>query len=72
MLLEIEGGMWSGGRHFRGAGASADMTKYNRAAAMGIRTLRCTPQMLEGDEIFDDLAEAMTYLVVGDGMKEIE
>lgn len=46
VALEVEGGVWSGGRHTRGAGFLADMEKYNRLATMGWRLLRCTPDEL--------------------------
>jgi hypothetical protein len=43
VALEIEGGVWSGGRHTRGAGFLGDMEKYNQAAVMGWRVVRCVP-----------------------------
>ena len=44
LLIEIEGGAWSGGRHTRGAGFVGDMLKYNAAAILGYRVLRYQPQ----------------------------
>jgi len=41
--LEVEGGIWTGGRHTRGAGFAGDMEKYNAAAAMGITIVRVVP-----------------------------
>lgn len=46
LALEVEGGIWTGGRHTRGAGFLADMEKYNRLAVLGWRLLRCTPEQL--------------------------
>lgn len=46
VALEVEGGVWTGGRHTRGAGFLKDMAKYNRAAILGWRVLRTTPDML--------------------------
>lgn len=43
VALEIEGGIWTRGRHVRGAGFLKDMEKYNEAALRGWRLLRVTP-----------------------------
>ncbi|WP_235204136.1 endonuclease domain-containing protein [Bordetella bronchiseptica] len=42
VAVEIEGGVWTGGRHTRGAGFVADTEKYNAAAIAGWRVLRFT------------------------------
>lgn len=47
IAAEVEGGVYSGGRHTRGAGFTADCEKYNAAAALGWRVLRFTPAMIE-------------------------
>jgi very-short-patch-repair endonuclease len=44
LLIEIDGGAWSGGRHTRGAGFIGDMEKLNAAACLGYRVLRFMPQ----------------------------
>ena len=46
IALEVEGGVWSGGRHTRGAGFLKDIEKYNEAACLGWRVVRCTPKEL--------------------------
>ena len=46
IALEVEGGVWSGGRHTRGAGFIGDMAKYNHASVLGWRVLRVQPQDL--------------------------
>ena len=46
VALEVEGGVWIGGGHNRGAGFVKDMEKYNEAAAMGWRVLRVQPKDL--------------------------
>lgn len=46
ILAEIEGGVWTGGRHTRGSGFTADCEKYNIAAALGYRVFRFT-----GDQV---------------------
>ena len=42
VLVEIEGGVWSGGRHTRGAGFTKDCEKYCEAAMRGYTVLRFT------------------------------
>ena len=46
VAVEIDGGVWTGGRHSRGAGQIKDMEKLNAAAIYGWRVLRFTPQQL--------------------------
>lgn len=46
IALEVEGGVFTGGRHTRGAGFVKDVEKYNHAAALGWRVVRCTPSTL--------------------------
>ena len=50
LIVEIEGGAWTQGRHTRGAGFIADMEKYNEAAIMGYRLLRFTPAQVKSGE----------------------
>lgn len=45
--LEVEGGVWTGGRHTSGAGFMKDMEKYNEATRMGIYIIRCVPSSLK-------------------------
>lgn len=40
LAVEIEGGIWNGGRHTRGAGFVADMEKYNALTMAGWKLLR--------------------------------
>ena len=52
LAIEIEGGIWTSGRHIRAVGFLKDMEKYNLAAANGWRLLRFSPQnMLLGTNI---------------------
>lgn len=46
VALEVEGGIWTGGRHTRGSGFTKDMEKYNEAAARGWRVIRVAPERL--------------------------
>lgn len=59
--LEVDGGVWTRGRHTRGSGWVKDSEKLNTAAIMGWRMLRCTPQQLPGmvTTVAEALAEAL-------------
>lgn len=49
LLIEVEGGIWSNGRHTRGKGYLGDMEKYNAATMMGFQVLRfSTEQVTSG------------------------
>lgn len=50
LALEVEGGIWTGGRHTRGAGYAKDLEKYNEAAMRGWRVLRVTPTQVQNGE----------------------
>lgn len=45
VAVEIDGGVWSGGRHTTGRGFEGDLEKINSAQALGWIVLRVTPQM---------------------------
>ncbi|EXR39506.1 DUF559 domain-containing protein [Acinetobacter sp. 1294243] len=47
ILIEVEGGIWSGGRHTRGKGYLGDMEKYNEAAMMGFTVLRFSTEQVK-------------------------
>ena len=47
LLVEVEGGIWSGGRHTRGKGYQADMEKYNAAVGLGYRVLRFSTEQVK-------------------------
>lgn len=51
--LEVEGGVWTGGRHTRGKGFAGDMEKYNAAAGIGITIVRVVPRDLLKIETFN-------------------
>lgn len=44
VLLEVEGGIWTGGRHTRGQGFVKDCEKYNSCALAGFLVLRVTKE----------------------------
>ncbi len=43
IALEVEGGVWTAGRHTRPQGFLGDIEKYNTATLMGWRVFRTTP-----------------------------
>ena len=43
IALEVEGGVWTQGRHTRPQGFLGDIEKYNTATLMGWRVFRTTP-----------------------------
>ena len=52
LALEIQGGLFSGGRHVRGAALLGEHEKLNAAAAAGWRVLFVTPQQVEDGSAF--------------------
>lgn len=50
VALEIEGGIFLGGRHNRPIGYQKDMEKYNRATLEGWRVFRFTPAQFKSGE----------------------
>lgn len=61
ILIEVEGGIWSGGRHTRGKGYIGDMEKYNAAVVMGYQVLRFSTQ-----QVNSGLAVQQIEMMVGD------
>lgn len=59
VALEQEGGIWSHGRHSRGAGMVNDMEKYNQAQVLGWIVLRFTPQQLTSGEALPLLKDVL-------------
>src|SRR5690606_7945656 len=57
IAVEVEGGVFTQGRHTRGVGMKADMEKYNAAASLGWRLYRVTPDQLISTKTFDVLRE---------------
>lgn len=47
ILVEVEGGVWSYGRHTRGKGYIGDMEKYNAAVLMGYQVLRFSTEQVK-------------------------
>jgi len=50
LAVEIEGGVWSRGRHTRGSGFVKDCEKYAEAALLGWRVIRIPGTWLQSGE----------------------
>lgn len=59
VALEVEGGVWVGGRHTTPAGYVKDIEKYNTAGSMGWIVLRVTPDELGMQETVEMIKKAM-------------
>jgi hypothetical protein len=55
VALEIDGGIYSGGRHTRGAGYRKDQEKMNEAVIIGWRVLHCQPCDVKSGKVFEML-----------------
>lgn len=51
LAVEIEGGVWTAGRHTRSKGFLKDAEKYNALTEMGWRLLRYPPKGVDYDQI---------------------
>jgi hypothetical protein len=58
IALEVEGGVFSSGRHTRGVGYTEDCEKYNRAAIEGWLVIRATTEMVDDGRAIDALRQA--------------
>jgi very-short-patch-repair endonuclease len=57
--VEIEGGVWTGGRHTRGAGFIRDADKHNAAQLQGWLLLRFTSDHLKDGTAMQHVKEAL-------------
>ena len=57
--LEIDGGIWTDGRHTRGSGRLKDMEKQSEAAILGYRLLYVTPQQVKDGTAMDRIRRAL-------------
>ena len=59
VVLEVDGGTWSGGRHTRGKGFEADCEKTNLLALQGYLVLRVTRTHVEDGRALAWVREAL-------------
>ena len=59
LLIEVEGGVWTRGRHTRGAGYTSDAEKYNLATVKGWRVLRFTGDMIKNGSAIDTIEKVL-------------
>lgn len=58
IAVEVEGGVFTRGRHTRPLGFLGDITKYNTATLMGWRLFRVTPKTLVTNSTIDMIKSA--------------
>lgn len=59
VAVEVEGGVWSNGRHTRGQGFISDTEKYNRATLQGWRVLRYTRDAIESGQAVAEIEQIL-------------
>lgn len=55
ILIEVEGGIWSSGRHTRGKGYLGDMEKYNSAQLLGYSVYRYSTEQVKSGKAIDEI-----------------
>ena len=61
VALEVEGGVYTQGRHIRPKGFLGDVEKYNAAAMAGWRVVRTTPNALPTMKTIELLKKCFEY-----------
>lgn len=59
LLIEVEGGVWTRGRHTRGKGFQDDCFKYNLAVEKGFRVLRFTGDMIKDGSAINTIEKVL-------------
>lgn len=72
IALEVEGGVWTRGRHTRPQGFLGDMNKYNTATLCGWRVFRTTPGKLLSSDTLLLLKNAISGAFVSNSGEEDE
>jgi hypothetical protein len=59
VALEVQGGIWTSGRHTRGAALLKEWEKINEAAILGWRIIYCQPEDLMKKQTVDTIKRAI-------------
>jgi hypothetical protein len=59
LALEVQGALFTGGRHVRGAALVDEYAKLNEAVILGYAVLFCTPQDIESGAVFALIRRAL-------------
>ena len=59
LAVEIDGAVWTQGRHSRGAGIEKDCEKYSEAAIAGWRVMRVTTGMVKSGQALSLIERAL-------------
>ncbi len=57
ILIEVEGGIWSQGRHTRGKGYLGDMKKYNSAQELGYSVYRYSTEQVKSGKAIEEIRQ---------------
>lgn len=70
VAIEIDGGLWTYGRHNRASGYIADMEKMNAAASLGWIVLKFTPQGQYSRSTFELIRQTVDTLKNGRNLED--
>ena len=59
LIVEVEGGIFSNGRHTRGIGFQNDCEKYNSATCLGYRVIRVTAEHIRSGQALKWIEEIL-------------
>lgn len=59
LIVEVEGGVWTQGRHTRGSGFTKDIEKYNSLTAAGWKVLRFGRREVTSGEALNVITKAL-------------